>query len=359
MRNLAKYPYAPHTTTAALALGNFALDTWTDVDSATAVLYVAVVLMSASFAQRRGIIFVGAACSALTILSFLLIFVFTRGASLQIALVNGIISLLAIGVTTYLVLRIKSAEIAEREARDQLAHVARVTVLGELTTAVAHEVNQPLSAIVTSSDACSRWLSANPPNVTKAQQAIDRIVKDANRAGDVIKRVRKLSTPALPPLYEGLNINDIIMEVFSLVRSEIDQHQISLRTLLAGDLPLVRGDHIQLQQLLINLVVNAIEALSRVEVGRRELLLSSAKEGTRNILVFINDSGPGIDSGAFNRLFDAFYTTKQGGLGMGLAISRSIVESHGGHIWAKPNIPRGASIGFKLPVFREWRDESY
>jgi C4-dicarboxylate-specific signal transduction histidine kinase len=356
MRNFINFPYAPHAATVALAVGNFALDTLTDVNSATAVLYVAVVLMSASFASNRGIILVGAACSALTILSFLLSFLFERGPH-GIALGNGLISLSAIGVTTYLVVRIKAAELAERESRAQLAHVARLTVLGELTASIAHEVNQPLAAIVTSGDACSRWLSAEPPNVAKAQQAIDRIVKDANRASDVITRVRKLATPASPPLYERLNMNDTIMGVLSLVRSEIEQNHISLRTRLASNLPLVRGDQVQLQQVLINLIVNAIEALSTVEVGSRELLLSSAKDETGNIVVSVSDWGPGIDSSAGDRLFDAFYTTKKSGLGMGLAISRTIVESHGGHICAKPNVPRGASIEFNLPAIRERRHE--
>jgi C4-dicarboxylate-specific signal transduction histidine kinase len=350
MRTLRTLPYALHLATALVALGNFALDTLTDVNSATAVLYVAVVLMSASFAPKRGIILVGVACCALTLFTFLLSFLFARGGSHQIALANGIISLSAIGVTTYLVVKIRSAEIAEREARAQLAHLARLNLLGELTASIAHKVNQPLTAIITSSNACSHWLTAEPPNVAKALQAIDRVVKGANRTSDVIEHVRNLSTSAPLALYERLNINDIIMEVISFVRGEIEQHRISVRTRLASDLPLIRGDRIQLQQLLINLVINAIEALSTVEVGLRELLLSSAKDGMNTIIVSVADSGPGFS--ALDRLFDPFYTTKQGSLGMGLAISRSIVESHGGQIWARPNLPRGASVEFKLPAIR-------
>src|SRR5262249_27006146 len=301
MRTLMTLPYAPHVATALLALGNFALDTLTDVDSATAVLYVAVVLMSASFAPKRGIILVGAACCALTLLSFLLSFLFPRGGSHQIALANGIISLSAIGVTTYLVVKIRSAEIAVREASAQLAHVSRLNVVGELTASIAHKVNQPLTVIITSSNACSHWLTAEPPNVAKALQAVDRVVKGADRTSDVIKHVRNLSTSAPPPLYEPLNINDTIMEVISFVRGEIEQHRISMRTRLGGDLPLIRGDQTQLQQVLINLVINAIEALSTVEVGSRELLLSSAKDGTNTIIVSVTDSGPGLNTSALDR----------------------------------------------------------
>lgn len=351
MRNLSKRPYQGALIVALLAVGNFILDTVTDMANATAVLYVAVVLISANFAQPRGVVLTGAVCMALTLLGFF----FSRPGSPQAGLINGVISLSAIAASIYLVLRIKSAEIAEREAQSQLMHVARLTVLGELTASIAHEVNQPLAGVVTSSNAGLRWLAADPPNVARARQAIERIVKDANRASEVIVRVRNLASPA-PTQKNWLSINDAIREVITLTLSEIEQHQISLRTQLAGDLPLIQGDQVQLQQVVLNLMMNAIEAMTRTEGVRRKLLLKTANTEADGVVVMVADSGSGFGPVSPDRLFDAFYTTKPGGLGMGLAISRSIIEAHGGSISAEANKSAGTIIRVTLPV--SWEESA-
>jgi C4-dicarboxylate-specific signal transduction histidine kinase len=304
--------------------------------------------MSASFCQRRGIIIVSAGCMALTILSFFL--VFTPSPSADI--INDGLGLVAIGATTYLVLRIKSAETAMHAARTEVAHIARVTTLGELTASIAHEVNQPLAAIVTNGNACLRWLAHTPPNLLEAKQAVERIVSSGNRASDVIERIRDLAKRSSSQK-ERLNINESIHEIISLTTTEIQQNRISLRTQLFDDLPFVLGDRVQLQQVLLNLMLNAIEAISFVTEGSREMLISTQKNELGDVLVMFRDSGDGLETQKIDRIFDAFYTTKPNGMGMGLAISRSIVEAHDGHIWAMPNTPHGAIFQFTLPTVRE------
>jgi C4-dicarboxylate-specific signal transduction histidine kinase len=330
---------------AALAFVIFIFDTITDLEIAGAVFYVIVVLMSVGFCRRRGVILVSAGCMGLTLLSYFL----TPTGSLQSGLINCIISLSAIGATTYLALKIESAEVAAHEARAQLAHIARVTTLGELTASIAHEVNQPLAAVVTSGDACLRWLAGQPPNLDKAKQSIERMVNDANRASEIIARVRKLAKGA-PPEKDRLSINDAIEEILGLISGEIDQNGILIQRQLSDDLPQVLGDRIQLQQVVLNLVVNAMEALRSIEQGRRQLLVRSERRGLAEVLVTISDFGPGLDPGKLDNMFDAFYTTKRDGIGIGLTISRTIIEFHGGRIWAEPNSPQGATIQFTLPV---------
>jgi signal transduction histidine kinase len=259
-----------------------------------------------------------------------------------------VISLSAIGATSYLALKIVSAEVAVHEARAQLAHIARLTTLGELTASIAHEVNQPLTAVVTSGNACLRWLASQPPNLERAKNAVDRIVKDANRASDVVRRVRALAKRA-PPHKEWLNINQTILETIALTRSEIEQNRIALRTRLEDDLPLVLGDRIQLQQVILNLIINAIEGIGAAAEGPRELLVDSSKGDSHDVLVAVRDTGGGLTPGEVEHVFDPFYTTKSEGMGMGLTISRSIIEAHGGRVWATPNLPRGAVFQFTLP----------
>jgi len=332
--------------TGALATGIFILDTITDSDLAVEVFYVAVVLMSVSFCRRRGVILVAVGCMALTILSGLVSPPVTN-----IGLINSVISLSVIAVTTYLVLQIRSAETAVHEARAQLAHVARAVSLGELVASIAHEVNQPLAAIVINGKACLRWLAGRPPNLKEARQAVEQAVEDANRASEVIGRVRNLAKRA-PAKEDWLSINETIIETTALVASEIQKNRIALRTRLSNDLPLIFGDRIQLQQLILNLTLNAIEAISAVAEGPRELVVSSAKDGSKVVLITIQDSGHGLEPGNVDHLFDAFYTTKLNGMGMGLAIGRSIIEAHGGRLWATPNTPRGAVFQFTLPLDR-------
>jgi len=331
-----------------LALAIFVADTLTDLEIAVAVFYVAVVLLSVNFFQKRGVVLVSLGCMALTLLSYVL----TPTGSPHSGLVNWIISLAAIGVTAYLARKVESAEVAVHEARAQLEHIARVTTLGELTASIAHEVNQPLAAVVSSGNACLRWLANEPPALDRARQAVERIIKDANRASMVIGRVRGLAKRA-PPHKEQLNINETILETLVLARSEIEQHRIVLRTQLGQALPPVLGDRIQLQQVILNLVINAIESISAAGEGPRELRVSAAQDQNQEpagVRVEVRDTGMGLDASALDQLFNAFYTTKSGGMGMGLAISRSIIEGHGGRIWAQSNEPRGAVFGFTLPA---------
>jgi signal transduction histidine kinase len=231
----------------------------------------------------------------------------------------------------------------------ELAHVMRVTTLGEITASIAHEVNQPLAAVVTNANASLRWLSRQPANLDEVRQALERIIKEGNRAGEVIGRIRSLVKRS-PPQKEWLNINDTILEVIALARSEVERNRISLQTQLSDELPEVLGDRIQLQQVILNLVINAIQAMSGVSQGQRELLVSSCKDESNGVLVSVRDSGKGLEAERIDHLFDAFYTTKPDGMGMGLAISRSIVEAHGGRLWAKQNEPRGAVFQFILPA---------
>jgi PAS domain S-box-containing protein len=264
---------------------------------------------------------------------------------------------------------LRQKEVSLREAQTELAHVSRVTTMGELAASIAHEVNQPLTSILTNASAGLRWLSRDSPNLDEACEAIRRIIRDGNRAGDVISRMRALFKKA-STTKERLDINEAIEEVVILAQSEVQRNRVSLQTKLANDLPLILGDRIQLQQVILNLLMNAIEAMSGVAEGPRELGVSSEKvteipgeskeeryedraladaEWTE-VLITVRDSGPGLDPQRLNRLFDAFYTTRPQGLGMGLAISRSIIEAHGGRLCAKANVPQGAVFQFTLPI---------
>jgi len=239
------------------------------------------------------------------------------------------------------------AEEKLHKAQAELAHVTRVMTMGELTTSIAHEVNQPLAAIVTNANACLRWLAGGPPNLDEAREAVGRIVRDGNRAGDVIARIRSLvrKTDTEKAL---LDINEIVQEVILLAQSEAGRKGVVLRMQLAADTLPVLGDRVQLQQVIINLVMNGVEAMASVADRRRELLIRSAQHGSDHVLVAVQDSGIGINSQNLEKIFNPFYTTKLQGMGMGLAISRSIVDNHGGRLWAVPNEGPGATFQFTL-----------
>jgi PAS domain S-box-containing protein len=242
----------------------------------------------------------------------------------------------------------RKAEDELQETRAELARVTRVTTLGELTASIAHEVNQPLAGVVSSGNACLRWLASQPPNIEKARQSADRIIRDANRASEVVGRVRSLAKKA--PLQRAWsNINETVLETIVLIRMEVERNRVSLTTQLSDDVPLVWADRVQLQQVILNLVINGIEAVSALEDGPRDLIVSTAKEKLIGVLLTVRDSGTGLDPGKLENIFDAFYTTKSEGMGMGLAVSRSIIEAHGGRLWATPNEPRGAVFQFALP----------
>jgi len=243
----------------------------------------------------------------------------------------------------------KQAEEDLRKAQADLAHVTRVTTLGEMTASIAHEVNQPLAAVVTNGQACLRWLARQSPDLEEARDAIGRIIKEGNRASEVIGRIRALVKKS-PPRRDQLDINDIILEVIALTRSEVQQNRVVLQAQLSDNLPLVLGDRVQLQQVVLNLVMNGIEAMSAVTDRPQELLISSRQDESDQVLVAVQDSGIGLQPGSLDHVFNAFYTTKPQGMGMGLAISRSIVENHGGRLWAVPNDGPGATFQFTLRV---------
>jgi PAS domain S-box-containing protein len=237
-----------------------------------------------------------------------------------------------------------------REAQLGLAHANRVATMGQLTASIAHEVRQPLAGVITNAGAGLRWLAGQSPDVEEARQAFGRIIKDGNRADQVIDRIRALVKKA-PPRKDGLEINEAILEVIALTRGEVVKNGVSVQTDLAEGLPLIQGDRVQLQQVTLNLIINAVEAMSGVSEGARELLISTAKAESGGVLVVVRDSGPGLGPESFDRLFEAFYTTKPGGLGMGLSICRSIIEAHGGRLWAEANVPQGAVFQFTIPAY--------
>jgi PAS domain S-box-containing protein len=246
----------------------------------------------------------------------------------------------------------KRAEQELRQAQAELAHVTRVTTLGELTASIAHEVNQPITGVVVNAEAALRWLRAEPPNLDEIRVNLGGIIKDGNRAGDVIHRIRAL-VKKTPPRMARFDLNEAVRDVIALTRSELLRHGVSLHTQLATGLPLIEGDRIQLQQVILNLTLNAVEAMSGIEGGAREIRIGTAREISNGVLITVKDSGPGLDSQSVDRLFDPFYTTKPEGMGMGLAICRSIIEAHRGRLWATANEPRGAVFQFTLPLERD------
>jgi PAS domain S-box-containing protein len=250
--------------------------------------------------------------------------------------------------------RAEQVEKALHEAQAELARVARVTTLGELAASIAHEINQPLAAIGADANACLHWLAADRPDLDSVQEALTAIVKDSHRAGEVITRIRTLLA-RLPLAHEPCDLTGVIRDVLPLVEPEIGRHGVLLQTSLAPDLPQVMGDRIQLQQVLLNLMLNAGEAVREVPPERRRLLVRSTLEQREDgpwAVVAVEDAGVGFGEAAAPRLFEAFYTTKPGGLGMGLSISRSIIDSHRGRLWATANPDHGATFHLALPGMR-------
>ncbi len=242
----------------------------------------------------------------------------------------------------------KHAEEARREAQAELARVSRVTTMGELTASLAHEVNQPIAAAVTNANTCLRWLTRDHPDVEEARAAAMRIVKDGTRAAEIVKRIRLLFKKSTPQR-ELVDINEAIREMIVLLSSEATRNNITVRMDLAADLPRIMGDRVQLQQVLMNLIVNSIDAMKEVD-GPRELTVKSQRTEKEEVLVSVSDTGVGLPPQQADQVFNAFFTTKPHGTGMGLRISRSIVESHGGRLWAADNSPHGASFHFTLPT---------
>jgi two-component system, LuxR family, sensor kinase FixL len=454
---------------AAFALGIFAFDTATTLDIAIAVLYVVVVLLSANFLQRRGVLIVASGCMVLTVLAYVL----SHPIEADTALVRVVMSLSAIAATAFLALKNQSANMAVREqarlldlthdtifVRDmgdvitywnrgaeelygwrrdeavgkvshqlmktvfpipleditaellrvgrwegelihtkrdgsrltlssrwslqrdergrpvatmetnnditeryhaqealrrtqaELAHVNRVMTLGELTASIAHEVNQPLAGIVTNGAASLRWLDRKPPDLDEVRGAVQSMIDDGMRASEVIKRIRALSKKTELQKVR-LNVNELIDDVVRLVEREMLDQLISLRLEVAPALPAVLGDRVQLQQVIINLVMNGMEAMAAVTGRPPELVIQAHRHEGEQVLIAVRDSGVGIEPQLIDNLFNAFFTTKPNGMGMGLSISRSIIEAHGGRIWATRNSGAGATFQFTLPSYRE------
>jgi signal transduction histidine kinase len=243
---------------------------------------------------------------------------------------------------------VREGEQRYREVQMELAHANRVATIGQLTASVAHEVRQPITAAAVNAHAAIRWLSAEPPHLDEVRRALDRIVRDSGRAESVINRIRALVTRA-PQRKDRLHINELILEVVALTRSEAIKNAVSVQMQLADDLNPVEGDRVQLQQVILNLVVNAVEAMSDVSGGTRELVISTERAESAGVLVAVRDSGPGLTPETLTRVFDAFYTTKPSGFGLGLSICRSIIEAHGGRLWAGENVPQGAIFQFIVP----------
>jgi C4-dicarboxylate-specific signal transduction histidine kinase len=236
-----------------------------------------------------------------------------------------------------------------REAQMELAHASRVVTMGQFTASIAHEVNQPLAALLMNAETALRWLAHQPANLEKAKPLIERVINDGKRATDIVGRIRDFSRKA-PVRKESVEVNEAILEIIGLTRVAISEHGVLAQMQLSEGLPHVLGDRVQLQQVILNLIMNAIEAMSEVSEGSRELLISSGEAESGNVLVAVSDSGPGLPPANLARIFEAFYTTKASGLGIGLSICRSIVEAHGGRLWATPNEPQGVIFCMMLPI---------
>ena len=301
--------------------------------------------------------------TASLVLAILMAILLTRGITVPITRMTSVMTALAKGDTGVEVpeagrsdeigamaaaLQVFRDSIIERQrAQAELAHANRVATMGQLTASIAHEVNQPIGAAITNAEAALRWLRAASPDLDEVRQALERIVRDGRRAGDVIARIRAMTRKAPQPRTR-FDLNEAIREVIAITRSDVQRQGVALHVELARDLATVVGDRVQIQQVVLNLIVNAVEAMRGLDEGPRELRVITRPHDADGALVAVRDLGPGLDPEAIERLFDAFYTTKPDGMGMGLAICRSIVEAHGGRLWANANEPRGAIFQFTL-----------
>lgn len=329
--------------TAVVLAGLFVADTLTHYEVASAVFYIVLMLVLARTLAPRRLVALTALCMGLTVLSFAL----TQTGDQHSGLINLAISLCAMVLTCVLLLKIKSAQAAAQDAQAQLIRLARIQSLEGLTSAIAHEINQPLAAIVTSGNACQRWLGQEPPNVGKAHDSLARILADAGRASSIIARVRSLSRAA-PAQRSPFGFHEALQEVLDLAQGELTRQGIALTLALEGHSPQVLGDRVQIQQVISNLLLNAIEALASGPAENRQLWVGT-HTAQGQVSLTVCDNGPGLPAeGAY--IFDAFWTTKDEGTGIGLSISRSITEAHGGSLIAEMRPEGGAIFRFSLPA---------
>ncbi len=353
MRMKGLHRMSPQDIAASLVLAIFCaaifvFDTVTDYAIAAAVFYTAIVLVSARLFSHRTVIGVAAGCIVLTVVSFGL----TRSGSYNVGFINTLISIVAIACTAYLGLKLVDAEAEAHETRERLLRLARLTTLGQLTGSITHEVSQPLVAIETSAGAGHRWLSQTPPNVARALSTFERISADSHRASEILDRVRRLSKGEKPKIGR-FDFNMAIREMADLAAAELHRNGIRLQLDLANDLPSAWADRVQIQQVIGNLILNAIEAMAGADRDDRFLLIKSQFGVNASLRFTIADTGSGLTNATRERLFDAFWTTKDGGFGLGLTISRTIIEANGGRIWTDAQGALGAGsngVTFLLEV---------
>lgn len=332
---------------AALIPGIFVVDVKTDRVLAIAVLYIVPILLALRSFPPARVMGLAGACVILTVLGSPL----TRFGMTEAGMVNMAIGLTAIVTTGYLGLRMLAHEAASHEARAHMRRLSRIGNLGELAASIAHEVNQPLAAIASSAGAARRWLDASPPDLDKARESLDRIVRDAGRAGDVVTGVRRLaSRKSSAP--RRTDMAALVEECVAIARAELDRQQIRLDLTLPDDGPAVWGDQVQIQQIVVNLLINAIESVAQNDAAERRIHLTVAQQADF-VVLSVADTGAGLSREAMGHLWEPFWTSKDGGMGLGLTISRTIAEAHRGALECRPCGGRGAVFELRLPLTPE------
>ena len=329
----------------------FIVDTVTHYELVLAAFYSVVILTTAYVLSPRSLIILTAICVVLTVLSFVL----TQDGDWHAGLVNMLITIAVIMLVTYLTLKIKAAQQAANHAQTQLMRISRVKSVEGLTTSIAHEVSQPLAAIVTSGAACEQWLAQNPPNLEKARNTLSRIQQDADRATAIIERIRSL-TQGIATKKQAFDFNRAVSEVLVLSLAEIERNQISIITQLSPELPDALADVVQIQQVIGNLLLNAVEAIASSRNATRQIQITTHAD-QQQIHFSIRDSGTGIPNDSYPYLFEAFWTTKEQGIGAGLSICRAIIEANGGQIWAEPASDQGTFFHFNVPIYSDKHSE--
>jgi C4-dicarboxylate-specific signal transduction histidine kinase len=340
----------------AWAAAVFVADSLTPRECVVSGLYVLVVLMAGQLCRGRRLWLVVGLCSILTLMAQILARRFSPGTdpSGAIGAFNSMVSIAAIVSSAYLVGRGQAAESALRQAQAELERAMRVTTMGELTASIAHEVNQPIAAVVTNASACLRWLGAEPANLDQARAAVARIVRDGTRAAEIISRIRMIFTKESPG-WQSVDMNELLRETLDMLIGEQAMQSVSVRADFAVGLPHVISNRVQLQQVVVNLLTNALESMQET-TGPRELIVTSSLSTDEEVTISIGDTGVGLPTQEIDRIFNAFFTTKPQGTGMGLSICRSIIEKHDGRLWAIPNQPGGAIFCFAIPVRSEWAE---